>query len=56
MSQLVPPPVGGAVGFHGVPKYTNLFWVYAFLTIMLVVAFRLEAIEPGPGDDLGSRR
>ena len=41
-SQLVPPPVGGAVGFHGVPKYTTLFWVYAFLTIMLVVAFRLK--------------
>ena len=31
LSQLVPPPVGGAVGFHGLPKYTNLFWVYAFL-------------------------
>jgi branched-chain amino acid transport system permease protein len=42
ISQLVPPPVGGAVGFHGVPKYTTLFWVYAFLTIMLVVAFRLK--------------
>jgi branched-chain amino acid transport system permease protein len=41
-SQLVPPPVGGAMGFHGVPKYTTLFWVYAFLTIMLVVAFRLK--------------
>lgn len=42
MAQLIPPPVGGAVGFHGVPKYTNLFWVYTFLTIMLVVAFRLK--------------
>jgi branched-chain amino acid transport system permease protein len=39
---LVPPPVGGAIGFHGVPKYTSLFWVYAFLTLMLVVAFRLK--------------
>jgi branched-chain amino acid transport system permease protein len=42
LSQLVPPPVGGAVGFYGVPKYTSLFWVYTFLTIMLVVAFRLK--------------
>jgi branched-chain amino acid transport system permease protein len=42
MSQLLPPPLGGAVGFHGVPKYTTLFWVYTFLTIMLVVAFRLK--------------
>jgi branched-chain amino acid transport system permease protein len=42
LSQLVPPPVGGAVGFHGLPKYTSLFWVYTFLTIMLVVAFRLK--------------
>jgi branched-chain amino acid transport system permease protein len=42
ISQLVPPPVGGAVGFHGVPKYTTLFWIFVFLTIMLVVAFRLK--------------
>jgi branched-chain amino acid transport system permease protein len=42
ISQLVPPPVGGAVGFHGVPKYTSLFWIYTFLTIMLVAAFRLK--------------
>lgn len=42
LSQFVPPPVGGAIGFHGIPKYTNLFWVYAFLTITVVVAFRLK--------------
>jgi branched-chain amino acid transport system permease protein len=42
LSQLVPPPVGGAVGFHGIPKYTNLFWVYTFLAITLVVALRLK--------------
>src|SRR5262245_45376625 len=29
-----PPPVGGAVGFNGLPKYTNLFWVYAFAMVM----------------------
>jgi branched-chain amino acid transport system permease protein len=42
VGDLVPPPVGGAIGFHGVPKYTSLFWVYAFLTITVVVAFRLK--------------
>jgi branched-chain amino acid transport system permease protein len=42
VSDLVPPPVGGAIGFHGVPKYTSLFWVYAFLTVTVVVAFRLK--------------
>jgi branched-chain amino acid transport system permease protein len=37
-----PPPVGGAVGFDGLPKYTNLFWVYALLTITAVAAYRLK--------------
>ncbi len=46
-SQLWPPPVGGAVGFNGLPKYTNLFWVYAFATLMLVVAFRLKRSSIG---------
>lgn len=41
-SQLIPPPVGGAVGFDGVPKYTDLFWVYTFVTITVVVAYRLK--------------
>jgi branched-chain amino acid transport system permease protein len=43
ISQLLfPPPLGGAVGFNGLPKYTNLFWVTIFVTFMLVVAFRLK--------------
>jgi branched-chain amino acid transport system permease protein len=46
-SQLWPPPVGGAVGFNGLPKYTSLFWVYAFATLMLVVAFRLKRSSLG---------
>jgi branched-chain amino acid transport system permease protein len=46
-SQLIPPPVGGAEGFYGVPKYTNLFWVYTFATFMLVVAFRLKRSSLG---------
>ena len=40
-------PVGGAVGFDGVPKYTNLFWVYLFLTITVVVAYRLKQSSLG---------
>jgi branched-chain amino acid transport system permease protein len=42
-----PPPVGGAVGFNGLPKYTSLFWVYTFATVMLVVAFRLKRSSLG---------
>ena len=42
-----PPPVGGAVGFNGIPKYTNLFWVYVFVAFMLVVAFRLKRSSLG---------
>jgi branched-chain amino acid transport system permease protein len=45
--QLVPPPVGGSLGFSGVPKYTNLFWVYAFVTITLIVAHRLKFSSAG---------
>jgi branched-chain amino acid transport system permease protein len=37
-----PPPVGGAVGFDGIPKYTNLFWVYAFVAFTVVSAYRLK--------------
>jgi branched-chain amino acid transport system permease protein len=47
LKQLFPPPVGGAVGFNGLPKYTNLFWVYAFVAVMLVVAFRLKRSSLG---------
>lgn len=46
-SRLWPPPVGGAIGFDGLPKYTNLFWVYVFVTFMLVVAFRLKRSSLG---------
>jgi branched-chain amino acid transport system permease protein len=42
LNEFFPPPVGGALGFDGIPKYTNLFWVYAFLTITVVAAYRLK--------------
>jgi len=47
LSQLIPPPVGGALGFGGVPKYTNLFWVYTILTITIVAAYRLKRSSLG---------
>jgi branched-chain amino acid transport system permease protein len=47
VSQFFPPPVGGSVGFYDLPKYTSLFWVYVFVTIMLVVAFRLKQSSLG---------
>lgn len=34
--------LGGALGFTGVPYYTTLFWVFVFVTVMLVVAYRLK--------------
>jgi branched-chain amino acid transport system permease protein len=40
--QLIPPPVGGAVGFDDIPKYTNLFLVYGFLAITVIAAYRLK--------------
>lgn len=47
IKQLVPPPLGGSVGFFGIPKYTNLFWVYVAVAITLVVAFRLKSSSIG---------
>ncbi|MBX3441063.1 MAG: branched-chain amino acid ABC transporter permease [Planctomyces sp.] len=40
--ELIPPPVGGAVGFNGLPKYTNLFWVGLFLSLTVIFAVRLK--------------
>jgi branched-chain amino acid transport system permease protein len=42
LADFFPPPVGGAEGFFGVPKYTNLFWVYAIFAITVVAAYRLK--------------
>jgi branched-chain amino acid transport system permease protein len=41
------PPVGGAVGFDGIPKYTNLFWVGVFLTITVVASYRIKVSSIG---------
>jgi branched-chain amino acid transport system permease protein len=34
--------LGGSLGFSGLPYYTDLFWVYLFVTITLMVALRLK--------------
>jgi branched-chain amino acid transport system permease protein len=40
--ELIPPPVGKAIGFNGLPKYTNLFWIGLFLSLTVIVAYRLK--------------
>lgn len=39
--------VGGALGFGGIPFYTTVFWVYVFVAVTLVVAYRLKASSYG---------
>jgi len=34
--------LGGALGFSRVPTYTNTFWVYLFVALTLIVAYRLK--------------
>ncbi len=41
-SELIPPPVGMALGFDGLPTYTNLFWVTLFLSLTVIIAYRLK--------------
>lgn len=39
--------LGGALGFLGLPSYTNLFYIYLFVTIVLIVACRLKFSSTG---------
>jgi branched-chain amino acid transport system permease protein len=39
--------LGGALGFTGIPKYTNLFWVFTFVTITLIVSYRIKYSSAG---------
>ena len=43
----LPTKVGGALGFTGLPFYTSLFWVYLFVSLTLLVAYRLKASSHG---------
>ncbi|MFO1092839.1 MAG: branched-chain amino acid ABC transporter permease [Planctomycetaceae bacterium] len=47
VKQLLPPPVGGALGFDGLPKYSNLFWVYLFVAVTVIVAQRIKFSAAG---------
>ncbi len=39
--------LGGSLGFSGLPYYTDLFWVYLFVTITLVVALHVKFSSSG---------
>ena len=39
--------LGGALGFTGIPFYSNLAWVYSFVAILLLTAFRLKQSTHG---------
>lgn len=39
--------VGGSLGFTGLPFITNLFWVWAAATAVLLVSFRLKRSDQG---------
>ena len=41
-SAIFPPPVGGSLGFTGIPKVTTLFWTWLFAGVTLVIAWRLK--------------
>jgi len=39
--------LGGPKGFNLLPTYTTLFWVYLFVTITLIVCYRLKTSSTG---------
>ncbi|HEV7557327.1 MAG TPA: branched-chain amino acid ABC transporter permease, partial [Kofleriaceae bacterium] len=39
--------LGGSLGFDGVPTYTRIFYVYAFVAILLIAAYRLKTSSKG---------
>lgn len=44
---LLPPGVGGSLGFSAIPKVTNLFWAYLFVGVTLLFAYRLKQSSYG---------
>ncbi len=44
---LLPPAVGGSLGFTDIPKVTNLFWAYLFVGATLLFAYRLKQSSYG---------
>lgn len=47
LSAMFPPPLGGALGFTGLVKYANLFWVFIFVGLTLLAAYRLKVSSMG---------
>ena len=39
--------LGGSLGFGGVPTYTRIFYVYVFVAIVLIAAYRLKESSKG---------
>ncbi|HEX2686865.1 MAG TPA: branched-chain amino acid ABC transporter permease [Kofleriaceae bacterium] len=39
--------LGGSLGFGGIPTYTRIFYVYVFVTIVVVCAYRLKISSRG---------
>ena len=44
---IFPPAVGGAQGFSDIPKLSNLFWMYLFVGITVLFAYRLKQSSYG---------
>src|SRR4051794_1866448 len=44
---VLPPGVGGALGFTDIPKVTNLFWAYLFVGVTGLFAYRLKQSSYG---------
>lgn len=38
----VPVSLGGALGFTGAPAYTNTFWIYVFVGVVVLASYRLK--------------
>lgn len=43
----VPISLGGSLGFTGLPFYTNMAWVYAWVCVTLILAYRLKESTHG---------
>ena len=35
--------VGGARGFGGIPGWSNFFWIYFFVVVVIIISFRLKS-------------
>jgi branched-chain amino acid transport system permease protein len=39
--------LGGSLGFGSIPTYTRIFWVYVFVAVVVIVAYRLKRSSRG---------